>query len=322
MAKKTQKKVVAQTKATKNQASALKSNLENLKSAKKSAATENTQIGYKGGKKDDNKAEPIKEVKESRRGAKKIVHKSETKQKVVTHESTPSPKLNKSERQESSETKRFKKLAFDSKNDSGSKADCTTRPNNDTISGKLLEENSNTNKKSASENILKSTAKKQFSGKIDTASVNDDLSKLIKKIDQNRQSSKSTEKKRIVRSTEKKFSAKSHNYELQKIKGKHTPIINLFELAHKHEFTNSDVILALIEIALHAEFYSIPKIAGKVSSFWEEIVQYNELKRLFQFYRPETLKKYWRLISYKNSAEKASAIVKQNKRLIDEQNPK
>lgn len=299
-----------------------------LVSAKKPAASKVVQPVKKTDKKVGGNSNFIESAtKSTRRAALKSATKTAAKPKMVTHESTPSPVQNRN-RDDSSEIKKFTKLGKlspHSERTSGSKAENTTRPNNDKLSSnKQFEENSAEKNSNTQKNLLKNATKQQFSGKIDTVSITESLSKMIKNIEQKRQSSKSTDKKRIDKSVhDKKFTAKSHNYELQKNpKMKHTPLINLFDLSKKHEFTNSDVILALIEIALNSDCYSIPKYSGKSNNFWEEVVQYNELKRLFQFYRPETIKKYWRLINYKNNSENAAKIVKQNKRLIDEQNPK
>mgnify|MGYP006927984905 FL=1 len=60
----------------------------------------------------------------------------------------------------------------------------------------------------------------------------------------------------------------------------------------------------------------------KSTSFWEEIVQFNELKKLFQFLRPDTLKKYWRHLNYKNSHISAINLLKRYKGFLDEKKPK
>jgi hypothetical protein len=135
-------------------------------------------------------------------------------------------------------------------------------------------------------------------------------------------SSKNTEKKRVT--GEKKFTAKAHQYQLQKNASKKvTPLIDLFELGKKLEYTNSDIILAIIEITKHSDIYNIPSgVSFKSNSFWEEIVQYNELKRLFQFFRPETIKKYYRLISYNSKIDEVANVIKTHKKLLDEKKPK
>lgn len=178
--------------------------------------------------------------------------------------------------------------------------------------------------RSASENLIRNSSKQQFSGRVDTVSISEDLSKMIKNIEAKRQSSRSTEKRRVSNKVaDKKFTAKSHNYQLKK-DSKYKPsslLIDLFELPKKMETSHSDLILAIIEIGLHWQYYCLSSNM-KSTAFWEEIIQYNELKRLFQFYRPETLRKYWSWINYKNNAEKCADIVKQNQRLINENNIK
>ena len=184
----------------------------------------------------------------------------------------------------------------------------------------MVEETRNTGGSVGRKLLKPQSTKQQFSG-VDTKQISNELSKMIEIADKKIQSSKSTKKKRIT-AHEKKFTAKDHNFQLRKDpKRSHVPIIDLFELSKKIDYTNSDVILAIIEIALFSDCYSIP-YSFKSNHFWEEIVQYNELKRIFQFYRPETLKKYFRLINYHGNAENTAKIVKQHKNLLDDKRSK
>ena len=184
----------------------------------------------------------------------------------------------------------------------------------------MVEETRNTGGSVGRKLLKPQSTKQQFSG-VDTKQISNELSKMIEIADKKIQSSKSTKKKRIT-AHEKKFTAKDHNFQLRKDpKRSHVPIIDLFELSKKIDYTNSDVILAIIEIALFSDCYSIP-YSFKSNHFWEEIVQYNELKRIFQFYRPETLKKYFRLINYHGNAENTAKIVKQHKNLLDDKGSK
>lgn len=178
---------------------------------------------------------------------------------------------------------------------------------------------------SASESIIRKSTKQQFSGKVDTQSISDEISKIIKKIEhkkQLKQDERRESRKLRKADYDKKFTAKNHNYELQKASNMTVNhFIDIFELSEKIEYKNSDIILAIIEIALNSAFYKIP-YSNRSNHFWEEVVLYNQLKRLFQFYRPETIKKYWRLINYKNNAEKCADVVISSKKFIDEKNPK
>jgi hypothetical protein len=171
----------------------------------------------------------------------------------------------------------------------------------------------------------RNSVNQQLSGKADVKEVSEELGKLIQKVElkKTKKGSSSDKKDNKSKTPEKKFQAKMFGYNLQKNSKMtaHTPFINLFELATKGEYTNSDVVLAIIEIAQNHEYYSIP-YSSKGNHFWEEIVQFNELRRLFQFYRPETIKKYWRLLNYKDKAEAAAVMVKANKVLLEDKKPK
>ena len=81
---------------------------------------------------------------------------------------------------------------------------------------------------------------------------------------------------------EKKFTAEQHDFKLQKNHKIHcNKLINLFEINNQIDFTHSDVILAIIEIALNSDYYCIP-YSTKSNHFWEEVVKYDELKRIFK----------------------------------------
>ena len=56
--------------------------------------------------------------------------------------------------------------------------------------------------RSASENLIRNSSKQQFSGRVDTVSISEDLSKMIKNIEAKRQSSRSTEKRRVSNKVE------------------------------------------------------------------------------------------------------------------------
>lgn len=179
-------------------------------------------------------------------------------------------------------------------------------------------------KNQSQETYLKKSAKQQVSGKVDTQSISDELSKIIKRLEVKKvqQTSKSPTDKKGSSKHKQKITAKLVNYTLQKNpKNKSNVVIDLFELAKKQEFNNSDVLLAIIEIAYHRTCYIFPD-SPKSNSFWEEIVQFNEFKRLFQFYRPETLKKYWRYLSYKQCFVHGISILQKKKKFLDDKKPK
>lgn len=178
-------------------------------------------------------------------------------------------------------------------------------------------------KNTSQESFIKISAKQQISGKVDTQSISDQLSKIMKKIEVKKvQSSKSPTDKPRSRSHKQKITAKSQNFTLNKNpKMKTTPICDLFELSKKSEYNSSEIIMAIMEIGQHHQCYILPD-CPKSNSFWEEIIQFNEFKKIFQFYRPETLKKYWRLLSWKDCLVHGIRLVKYHKKFLDEKKPK
>jgi len=173
------------------------------------------------------------------------------------------------------------------------------------------------------ESYLKQSAKQQMSGKVDSQSISDELSKLMKKVEM-KVSKKSPPKSSPSNSRQKqKITAKKQNYSIQKNprSTKFTPVVDIFELAKKNEYNNTDIILAIMELAHNTNGYVLPS-SPTSNSFWEEIVQFKEVKRLFQFFRPETLKKYWRYLNYRETYQVAILLIKKYKKLLEEKKPK
>jgi hypothetical protein len=188
---------------------------------------------------------------------------------------------------------------------------------------KVKKESPSSPKKSKKE--LKPSVGNQLSQKADTKSISDELTKLIKKLEVKKVGSTSkspTDSKPRSSKKKQRITAKSQNYTLSKnIKYKTTPVIDLFEISKKNEYNSTDIILGILELGLHHQCYILPN-SPKSTSFWEEIVQFNELKKLFQFLRPDTLKKYWRHLNYKNSHISAINLLKRYKGFLDEKKPK
>ncbi len=189
---------------------------------------------------------------------------------------------------------------------------------------KIKKESPSSPKKSKKDS--KPSVNNQLSQKADTKSISEELTKLIKKLEVkkvvNTTTKSPSDSKPRSRSKKQRITAKSQNYTLSKnIKYKTTPVVDLFLISKKNEYSSTDIILGILELGLHHQCYILPN-SPKSTSFWEEIVQFNELKRLFQFLRPDTLKKYWRHLSYKNSALRAISLLQKYKGFLDEKKPK
>ena len=69
-------------------------------------------------------------------------------------------------------------------------------------------------------------------------------------------------------------------------------VIDIMELSKADIVNKTDVLLAIIEIALNSTFYSLSTF-NRSKSFWEDVMKYKELNKIFDPLKPETLKKYW-----------------------------
>jgi hypothetical protein len=94
-------------------------------------------------------------------------------------------------------------------------------------------------------------------------------------------------------------------------------IANLKEIKNKSKLTNSDFILAILEISLNAHRYGI-EFLNKSKLFWEAVTNMKEFKNIFLQFKPETLRKYWRYLSETSSIEKLLDNLKKYKDKIDE----
>jgi len=94
------------------------------------------------------------------------------------------------------------------------------------------------------------------------------------------------------------------------------PIIDISVLDCQPEITNSDLILCIIEICINSVYYGF-KYSTKSKIFWENLLKKNEYKKIFENFKPETLKKYWIILSEIKEFTKAVDLINKNKELID-----
>ena len=111
--------------------------------------------------------------------------------------------------------------------------------------------------------------------------------------------------------------AKDFDYILQKnpnVKSK--PFINLEDLSKHNLITYSDVLLALLEVGQNSDAYLFA-YSSKSRSFWTDILEYKILKKIFNEFKAETLRKYWSELS-KYDVEDATDLIKKNKNYLDQ----
>jgi hypothetical protein len=74
------------------------------------------------------------------------------------------------------------------------------------------------------------------------------------------------------------------------------PVINLSELNQKSStFSNSEMILIILEICLNSKHYGI-NTSNVTRKFWDEVYEKEEWQNLLRTFKPETLRKYWRIL--------------------------
>ena len=212
-------------------------------------------------------------------------------------------------------------------------------PGKKIISAKKIEEeesetsekkSSNKNEESAEEEEHKTTLKKkkpqapsQFS--YNQSQVTKEIESIFKKIADKKKSK--TEKKFLGKKHKKEVSkktsvnkgkntAKDFNYDLQKNpnqKVKHS--IDLEKLFKEQVIYASDIVLAIIELGFNSEYYLFG-YSTRSKMFWEDILKYKILGKIFEGYKSETLRKYWRILS-SFDFEKIKDLIIKNKKFLD-----
>lgn len=172
----------------------------------------------------------------------------------------------------------------------------------------------------ATSTMKKKDVSSQFSYGVNTQEITEEIEKIFKRIeDKKRAKGDFLKKKREKRGKEEqklKRTAKDYNFELQKNPNiKPTHFIDLSELAKHPVIYNTEVLLSIVEVAANSNYYLID-FSNRSKMFWEDILQYKSLAKIFDGYKAETLRKYWRLLS-KFDAEKISDLVKLNKKFLE-----
>ena len=93
-------------------------------------------------------------------------------------------------------------------------------------------------------------------------------------------------------------------------------IIDLDKISNQTEIKNSDIILSIFEICTFNKKYNYG-CSNNTRTFWEKIVEENNLKKIFQNFKSETLRKYWKLIRLAGNNDKFIEIVKYNEKFIN-----
>lgn len=204
-----------------------------------------------------------------------------------------------------------------------------TKPKDDSDEPSLSEESEKKSKASREKKILQKAAKQQLSNPIDTSQISDEISKIIKRIEEKRKRVGGTSEKRrssgkdsktknlSLSKRDKNSTAEMYNGVLQlnnNIKVEH--VIDIKELQKKERIPKTEVLLAIIEIAMNSSYYSLSSY-NRSKSFWEDVLKYRDLKKIFDPLKAETLKKYWININITGDPLQVADFVKKNKALFE-----
>lgn len=93
-------------------------------------------------------------------------------------------------------------------------------------------------------------------------------------------------------------------------------VINIDLLLRKKVLKNSDYILTILEVCMNSNKYQLIN-HNSTRAFWDEVVQNEKLSIILKPFKPETLRKYWRIIRDLNDYSRMIELVKNNTEVID-----
>jgi len=96
-------------------------------------------------------------------------------------------------------------------------------------------------------------------------------------------------------------------------------IIDLNELSNSPTINNSDIILSILEICTFNKRYNY-ECSNNTKSFWDRVVKEEILKKIFKNFKPETLRKYWKIIREAGDNNKYIETIRNYSKFIN--NPK
>jgi hypothetical protein len=98
-------------------------------------------------------------------------------------------------------------------------------------------------------------------------------------------------------------------------------VISPEELLKKEKLENSDFILLIIEVCQNALKYGLKK-SDKSKLFWDEVFNKENFSVLFKQFKPETLRKYWKIIRDSDKVSTFIGLVNRFHEKINRQNIK
>ena len=84
---------------------------------------------------------------------------------------------------------------------------------------------------------------------------------------------------------------------------------------------NSDMILFILELCLNSSQFNL-KGDNSSRKFWEEVGKITQLSPILNIFKPETLRKYWRLLRNIKKPKKIINVINEHKDILDNENIK
>ena len=91
--------------------------------------------------------------------------------------------------------------------------------------------------------------------------------------------------------------------------------------ANNQTILNSDMILFILEICLNSSQFNL-KGDNSSRKFWEEVGKIEQLSPVTKIFKPETLRKYWRLLRNNKKQKKIINIINEYKNILNNENIK
>ena len=98
-------------------------------------------------------------------------------------------------------------------------------------------------------------------------------------------------------------------------------MVDLEEIKKKSKIENADIILCLIEVCTNSSKYGLTN-SNKSRLFWDELFKRTEIAVVFNNFKSETLRKYWRLINELDKTDKVIETTKKYETQINKENVK
>ena len=93
-------------------------------------------------------------------------------------------------------------------------------------------------------------------------------------------------------------------------------IVDVNEIMKKDNLKNSEYILCIFEVCTNKKSYKLYN-TDTTRKFWDEVMEHEIFKKIFDAFKGETLRKYWRCIREANNNKKYIQLVKEHSDIID-----